>query len=101
MDSAREDFRNAMDHAREAMRIAFDSARSEMNSARDNLEAELKEAKRQLGVARGQMRAARERRASEGPDRKPRRKPKGGAAVPVKPAPKPSPLRDGAEAPLD
>ena len=33
--------------------------------------------------------------------KRPRRKPPGSAAAPVKPRPKPKPLKDGAEAPID
>lgn len=39
------------------------------------------------------------RRASA--KKRPRRKPPGSAAAPVKPKPKPTPLKDGAEAPVD
>jgi hypothetical protein len=50
-----------------------------------------------------QARAARPRRKEKAvvKKRRPRRKPPGAATAPVKPKPKPTPLKDGAEAPVE
>jgi len=40
-------------------------------------------------------------RPSSTKKKRPRRRPPGSAAAPVKPKPKPTPLKDGAEAPVD
>ena len=100
IEQARGEFRHAMEHAREAMRIAFDAARMEMDHAREQLHAEIEEARRQMDWAREESyRGAHRRqgRKSGGP----RRKPRGGEPAPVKPKPNPTPLTDGAEAPIE
>ena len=114
-ESAAEEFRRAMqDHAR-VMRKELDRAREEIRSAMDRARAEIERARaefeRQMGEAREHMTDMKSRpfdfddllrpRGPSSKRRRPPRKPRGGEPAPVKPRPNPTPLVDGAEAPLD
>ena len=91
--------REEMERAREQMRAAMERLHADMDRARAEFEETMAEARRQMGGPRNWNRPDdwMPSRSRRGPPRKPR----GGEPAPVEPRPKPTPLVDGAEAPLD
>ena len=102
-DRAREEHRLDMERARQAMSDAVAQARAEMDAARVEFMKAIEEARRHIEAARERMQGEMYRRASgqEPRRRKPRRRRPGGEPAPVMPRPNPSPLQDGAEAPIE
>ena len=93
--------RDEMEQARERIQSAMDRVRTEIERARADFE-------RQMEEARERMRAGTPprddpvRAARPAPKRRrPPRKRPGGEPASVKPRPNPTPLTDGAEAPVD
>ncbi len=92
--------REEMEHARDRMHAAMNQARADMDRERIELEELIKETRRQIEGSRDWSRpedwvSPPKRR------RRPRRRPPGGEPTPVKPRPNPTPLVDGAEAPIE
>ena len=120
-------FRNHLPHKRKYERIqerfwaTFERQFGLDGDAKQKLDAELAELRSQMAFALAEYRravrigrveafeAARAYRTKFGawPDsdkldrKRPRRRPPGGEPVPVEPRPKPTPLMDGAEAPIE
>lgn len=92
IDKARADHRRAMDEALEQIQAAISFAQAEMRSARIEFRAAMEQARRRLDQIKRDEGKSRRRR--------PRRDP-GGELEPVEPRPKPKPLMDGAEAPIE
>lgn len=86
-------YRAELERARERGRAAFERARVEME--RDRQQARLA-----FEQAREEFLAMIDKRRIVGRRRPPRR-PLGGEPAPVAPKPKPTPLQDGAEAPIE
>jgi hypothetical protein len=89
-----------MERARDQIHAAMEQARADMDRERIQFEELLKEVRRQSEGSRDWSRpedwvSPPKRR------RRPRRKPPGGEPAPVKPRPNPTPLVDGAEAPIE
>lgn len=90
--------RDEMQRAAAEMRAAMDRARAEMERARDEFQRQMNEARhRDPDGPTSLDELLRSGRRSS----KRRRPPRGGEPAPVKPRPKPKPLVDGAEAPVD
>jgi hypothetical protein len=110
--------------ARELKRAMEEHAklfREEMERVREQMHGAMEQMKEEMERAGGELHRAMEGLRSNAPDmpgwivepakpgrsrasskrKRPRRKPPGGEAAPVKPRPKPMPLKDGAEAPVD
>lgn len=88
IDQARLDHQRAMDDALEQIQAALSFAQAEMRAARIEFRAKMDEARRRLdGIRRGEQRR--------------RRRDPGDELEPVSPKPKPPPLVDGAEAPIE
>ena len=95
MEQVREEFREEMDRARIEMEAAMDEARADMERAREEFEEAMRQAREAMGLEHRDKGFHRRR----GEPR--RRGPLGGEPAPVKPRPNPSPLTDGAEAPIE
>ena len=92
IDQARLDHRRAMDEALEQIQAAISFAQAEMRVARVEFRATMERARRRIErIQRSESQSRRKR---------PRRDP-GGELEPVIPKPKPKPLMDGAEAPIE
>ena len=110
--------------ARELKRAMGEHAqlfRQEMERIRQQMDGAMGQMKEEMERARGELHRAMEGLRYKAPDlpgwvdeplkpgrsrasskrKRPRRKPPGGEMAPVKPRPKPTPLKDGAEAPVD
>ena len=92
-EEAINEYRAELERARERGRAAFARARAEMESDRQ-------QARLAFEQAREEFLAMIDKRRIVGRRRPPRR-PLGGEPVPVTPRPKPTPLQDGAEAPVE
>jgi hypothetical protein len=88
-----------LEHALGQMRAAMNRAQADMDREAAEFEAMMAEARRQLRGSRDWTRADDWIRRPK--RRRPPTKPAGGEPAPVKPRPKPTPLVDGAEAPIE
>jgi hypothetical protein len=93
--------RMEIERARRELDERLSQIRAEMNAAREAFD-------RAIELGAGSFEAARKYRDTWGewpefvrPKRRPRRGLEGGEPLPVEPRPKPKPLIDGAEAPID
>ena len=91
--------RAEMERAREQMQATMDRARADMERERADFEDLMKEVRRQAHGSRDWSRP--EAWAPPKRRRRPPRRPRGGEPAPVKPRPNPTPLTDGAEAPIE
>ena len=108
------EFRRAMEELGTRLNEEMKRVQQQLDGAMERVAAEVQQAMEEFQREReGPVRPDRPRRKREpvdrispkmrraSPKKRPRRKPPGSAAAPVKPKPKPTPLKDGAEAPVD
>lgn len=103
-----EEFRRAMEAHARIMREQMERARKQMHAAMQQAHEDFERARAEfeemMAQARRDMAAgwsARDDGKSAPKRRRPPRRPRGGEPAPVKPRPKPKPLVDGAEAPIE
>ena len=85
-------YRAELERARERGRAAFERARAEMERDRQQARLAFEQAREEFLAMIDKRRIVR---------RRPPRRPLGGEPAPVAPKPKPTPLQDGAEAPIE
>ena len=91
--------RDELGWAREQLHAAMRPIMADLEAARREFDAMIREVHGDIEAPRDWTQLG--EWVSRPKPRRPRRKPPGGEPLPVKPRPKPTPLMDGAEAPIE